>query len=578
MRRVSATRVSRWSTLPSPTAKEILTVVTFTAAIASTLLLGVPVSHPESFISGIVLSALALVFALIIGRSQALWRFNGIVAAANFVAIFLLRYGTDAGLTPLLFLPVLPVLVMSDMKGGRHVIFAIAGSFLALVVPQLLEPEHTSAADLWVGIIGTLVLAHVAVLFNRVVNAQRDSFAELQQLAALRDQLLAESVRQVELLEASQVERRAVERTFDDLWAAVTEQSIIGTDLGGRIDAWNPGAEKLIGITADQARNREIASIHSTDELAQHARDLALVGEGAGFAALIGSAASGVASAREWTYLSATGTEIPVQLSVTPRFGAHGEPVGYLFVANDVTEAKQVSKLKDEFVGLISHELRTPLSSILGYLELLRDDGDDELSFSQLQYLSVAERNAHRLLKLVGDLLFTAQVESGSFHLDSKPTSLAPLVTSSVETAAPSAKTAGITMVTDVATDVVVTGDVIRLGQAIDNLVSNAIKFTPRGGTVTVKLAEVDGTAMISVQDTGMGIPAAEMDKLFSRFFRATTATKSAVPGVGLGLTITKAIIAAHHGHMDVQSEEGVGTCFSISLPLALQTAAIPRI
>jgi signal transduction histidine kinase len=118
-----------------------------------------------------------------------------------------------------------------------------------------------------------------------------------------------------------------------------------------------------------------------------------------------------------------------------------------------------------------------------------------------------------------------------------------------------------------------VLGDAQRLGQACDNLISNAIKFTPRGGSVTVSLEVIDGKAVITVSDTGMGIPEDELDKLFARFFRASTATRAAVPGVGLGLSITRAIVIAHHGELTVESEVGVGTHFIMKLPVA---TAIP--
>jgi signal transduction histidine kinase len=231
-------------------------------------------------------------------------------------------------------------------------------------------------------------------------------------------------------------------------------------------------------------------------------------------------------------------------------------------------ELKEVSRLKDEFVGLISHELRTPLSSILGYLELLRDDGDAPLSEEQLGYLDVAERNANRLLRLVGDLLFTAQVEAGKFQLDEQRQPLGAIIAGCVESGRPVATAAGITLVLDVEVDCVASVDAVRLGQACDNLVSNAIKFTPSGGSVTVGLTGSETIATITVADTGMGIAADELDKLFSRFFRATTATRNAVPGVGLGLVITRAIARAHGGDMGVTSEEGVGTTFSMTLPL----------
>ncbi len=154
---------------------------------------------------------------------------------------------------------------------------------------------------------------------------------------------------------------------------------------------------------------------------------------------------------------------------------------------------------------------------------------------------------------------------------------LAPIVLASVETARPAASTGGvaITEVDDSAQDValsaiVVRGDPVRLGQAIDNLVSNAVKFTPRDGSVSVTLSATDDEATVTVRDTGVGIPADELELLFGRFFRASTATRNAVPGVGLGLTITKAIVLAHGGRIDVESEVGVGTAFRLVLPRVL--------
>jgi signal transduction histidine kinase len=376
-------------------------------------------------------------------------------------------------------------------------------------------------------------------------------------------------------LQESEARYRATDRLFRGVWAAVTEQIVIGTDATGLIDAWNPGATKILGPTSEEAEDKmHIYDFHLPEELETRARELNYPpGEtvlNPGFSALVETARLGKSETREWTYVRADGTHVPVQLSVTKRVNEEGGTVGYLFVASDVTQAREVSRLKDEFVGLISHELRTPLSSILGYLELLRDDEDNPLSPDQVSYLGVAERNAHRLLRLVGDLLFTAQVESGRFPLDARNVELEAIITNSIQTARPSADNAGVELI-NVTPElpVVVHGDPLRLGQAIDNLVSNAIKFTPRGGSVTVALSVEGSNAVIRVRDTGMGIATEEIDMLFSRFFRASTATRNAVPGVGLGLTITKAIVTAHEGEMGVSSEEGVGTEFSMTLPLA---------
>jgi signal transduction histidine kinase len=274
---------------------------------------------------------------------------------------------------------------------------------------------------------------------------------------------------------------------------------------------------------------------------------------------------------RDWTYVTRAGTQVRVHVAITARRDAGGEIDGFLFVATDVTQDREQTRMKDEFVNLISHELRTPLSSILGYLELVADDEGNPLTVEQHQYLAVIDRNANRLLRLVSDLLFTAQVESGRFQLQQQHVNLQSLLTASLDTAAPGAAARDVKLrLSTTEEPVTVWGDPVRLGQAVDNLVSNAIKFTPTGGRVAVTLGTNDETelhALISVSDTGVGIPADEFDKLFSRFFRASTTTQHAIPGIGLGLTITKAIANAHHGILRVASTVGEGTSITLDLP-----------
>jgi signal transduction histidine kinase len=396
----------------------------------------------------------------------------------------------------------------------------------------------------------------------------------INELAEERDVMLRGAVGYAERLSENEERLRAADRLTRSVLDAVTEQSVMGSDPQGLIDVWNPGAEKMFGLRAAQTQGRRyVHEFHVESELLMRSAELNYPpGEtvlNPGFSALVEMARQGKPEVRQWTYVRADGTTLAVELAVTRRVDEHGATAGYIFVATDVTQALEVSRLKDEFVGLISHELRTPLSSILGYLELMRDDDENPLSEEQVQYLGVAERNAHRLLRLVGDLLFTAQVGSSTFALATTELDVASIVTASVESAQPVAAAAGISLTVKVPTSAVsVMGDAQRLGQACDNLISNGIKFTPRGGSVVVSLEVVNGRAVISVHDTGMGIPEDELDKLFGRFFRASTATRAAVPGVGLGLSITKAIIVAHHGELDVQSEVGVGTAFIIRIPV----------
>jgi PAS domain S-box-containing protein len=228
----------------------------------------------------------------------------------------------------------------------------------------------------------------------------------------------------------------------------------------------------------------------------------------------------------------------------------------------------ELDRLKDEFVALVSHELRSPLTSIRGYLELVLDGHAGELSDDQKQFLEVVQRGADRLLHLVGDLLFVAQVQAGALALEFASVDLRDLAAQAVEAARPVAEQKGIELVTHVNGVPPVLGDRDRLAQLVDNLLSNALKFTTEGGRVEVVVADDEDGALVEVRDSGIGIPEAEQKRLFERFFRSSAATKRAIPGTGLGLGIAKAIVDAHGGGIDVESQEGVGTTFRVHLPV----------
>jgi len=229
---------------------------------------------------------------------------------------------------------------------------------------------------------------------------------------------------------------------------------------------------------------------------------------------------------------------------------------------------RKLDRMKDEFIALVSHELRTPLTSIRGYLELLVDDPQTlELPDLQRNWLQVIDRNAERLMRLVEDLLLTAQARAGSLALDKDEIDLAAVVEHAVQAGAPVAAARGITLVSHTDTAPFVTGDRIRIGQVVDNLVSNALKFTREGGRVEVHATARRSGARIEVRDNGMGISEGEQEQLFERFFRTTRAQDEAIPGVGLGLSIAKAIVEAHGGRISVRSIEGRGTTFRVDFP-----------
>jgi signal transduction histidine kinase len=227
---------------------------------------------------------------------------------------------------------------------------------------------------------------------------------------------------------------------------------------------------------------------------------------------------------------------------------------------------READRLKDEFVALISHDLRTPLTSILGYLELTLEDED--LTDNQRGYLEVVGRNAQRLLRLVSDLLFVARLEAGQLELQQSELDLAAVVRQSVAEAEPRAAASGIDLTCETEPVPPLNADKGRIFQLLDNLVSNAIKFTPDGGNVRVSVTAANGAVRLKVSDTGMGIPSDEQRRLFEPFFRSSTATERQIQGTGLGLYIARAIVEAHGGDISVESEPGHGTAFRVEMPV----------
>jgi signal transduction histidine kinase len=236
---------------------------------------------------------------------------------------------------------------------------------------------------------------------------------------------------------------------------------------------------------------------------------------------------------------------------------------------DNAARAEELIRLRDEFVATVSHELRTPLTSILGYLELIGDDDSAARTPEQRAFLEIVQRNAERLVSLVSDLLLVAEARDRSISLDLRNVDLGELAAECVEAAKPTAAAKEIALSLSDGSPGQLEGDRIRLAQVIDNLISNAIKFTPAGGSVTVRTAQRDGSVSFEVSDSGTGISAADQAQLFTPFFRSRTATAQAIQGTGLGLTITKAIVEAHEGTIAVESALGSGTTFRVQVPRA---------
>ena len=231
-------------------------------------------------------------------------------------------------------------------------------------------------------------------------------------------------------------------------------------------------------------------------------------------------------------------------------------------------ELVEADKLKDEFVALISHDLRTPLTSIIGYVELaLDEDVDPPLDDERRSYLHVVARSSERLLRLVDDLLFVARVQAGQLDLKVVSLDLAAAAAQAVHEALPRAEQKGLALSFLGDTAASVEADRGRIFQLLDNLISNAIKFTPEGGRVDVRVVRTPDGAVLEVTDTGIGLAPGDVERVFDRFFRAERATDRQIAGTGLGLFIARAITEAHGGRISASSAPNAGATFRVELP-----------
>ena len=254
---------------------------------------------------------------------------------------------------------------------------------------------------------------------------------------------------------------------------------------------------------------------------------------------------------------------------VAPVHDGRGRLIGRLLVVRDITGEREAERAKQDFFALVSHELRTPLTAILGYVELLASDDGAPFPAEHAHHLEVIERNARRLVRLVGDLLFAAQVEGAPLLLEPGEVDLIALVRDAVELARGRAEEAGIVLATELEPIEPCVGDRDRLAQVLDNLLSNALKFTAPGGRVAVRLSRQGSFARIEVADTGVGVREEDQPHVFDRFYRARDATGRSIPGLGLGLTIVRTIVEGHGGTVSVDSAPGAGASFTVLLPAA---------
>lgn len=387
----------------------------------------------------------------------------------------------------------------------------------------------------------------------------------------------------------------AERETLQRLVASATGTAIIAIGPDGRVTLFNPGAEAILGYSSDEVVGRRPDMFHPEDELRHQASRLRALPT---FADICRASVATMDTNRLWLFRRKDGEERILRMTLTAVPGQSGELSGYLATAEDVTEREkshramlltvqhqrtaverlqELERVKGDFVSTVSHELRTPITSIIGYTELLEDGLVGELSDSQREVIDRVDRNGRRLLLLVEDLLTLSQIESSALKIEPVVTDIRSVVTNAHAALEETLAKRSLDVIVSTPPEPVVHhGDPVQLERMVANLLTNAIKFTPDGGTVEVSLRSDGEFSEIMVKDDGMGITEDDQSRLFTRFFRSTPATEQAIQGTGLGLTIVQAIVALHGGRIAVSSAYGQGTTVTVTIPRVALVAREP--
>lgn len=473
-------------------------------------------------------------------------------------------------LTPLVFLPedfpsivftLIPVLVWSALRNSPYEAMAQLIAVLAFAIPM----------TTW----GHGPFANAGPRFSISVDGQGillGTFGAVCALVVLP--LLLAVGEQLENARQAAAERDKVQNIVN----GAAGVAIIGTDGGGAVTLFNPGAERLLGYRADEMLGDTTRKLHTGDAIAEKARELGVENDFAAVArALVGTGAN------DMRFVRKDGVERSHSMSLDRIEDDRGVVIGYVSTSEDITDRieaerrlveaverlREVDQVKDAFVSSVSHELRTPITSILGYTEMLEEGGYGALAPEQLDAVRRLSANSARLLSLIDDLLTLSRVQEEGLGFVDRVVDLREIVTAGSAVVAPTLERRELELNVELPdAPIPFLGDRDMLERVVINLVGNAVKFTPEGGRVDVALLAEPEAVVLSVADTGIGIPPEEQERLFTRFFRSSLAQQQAIPGSGLGLSIARAIVDKHGGSMTVESQPGHGTTFRVRLPL----------
>jgi PAS domain S-box-containing protein len=347
-------------------------------------------------------------------------------------------------------------------------------------------------------------------------------------------------------------ELKASEERYRDLFENANDGIYI-LDRAGRIVSFNRKAEEITGYTLEEVRGQSYTLFLPPGPERKKARRAFLKNM------------RGQSDKTELTIIRKDGREVILELSTRPIWQG-GQIVGIQGIGRDITERKELERLKSDFISTVSHELRTPLTSIKGYVDLVLAGDVGPLTPEQKEFLTIVSQNTTRLTELINDLLEIERLESGRIEFEFAELDLAEVLENVARSLHVNAEQKGLEFLTEIPSGLKVRGDRERLAQVFLNLLSNAIKYTP-AGTVELRAHQEDDAVVVEVRDTGIGISESDLQKLFQKFFRSDNPYVRKVGGTGLGLSIAKAIVERHGGTITVKSQLGQGSTFTVRLP-----------
>lgn len=496
------------------------------------------------FLTGIFLALFSALPALVVPAGRFSRTLFWTIPLLQFGAIAGLRAGGDGHMVGLSLIAAFPIIWMAWFEPNLvrvHVINFAATMFIANL-PMFVNGRVPSLQEMGASFVIPVILTVIGLFAANVSQSVEAQQEELMEKDRQLREAAAESRRRAQLLDT----------VIETVPVGVVVVDADGHDL--MMNSHQRGIHQL-GIPPEVPDPREdqlmILDEDKTTSLPADERPVRRAINGASFSGQL-------------IWIGDQRYHQAFSVSANAMQDPEGSPAGSIIVFNNVTELVEALEVKDEFLQAMSHELRTPLTSILGYIDLALEKVEDLPDTEAIcAHLQVAERNASRMLHLVTDLLTTASRPSLNF----READLAEVVRSSIASAQLQAEAADVVIID--AADAYCPGrfDPDRMHQVVDNLISNAIKYSPPGASVTAEVWKEDKFLHMRITDTGRGISQEDQREIFDKFFRAEEARDSAVPGVGLGLNITKRLVEAHHGSISVSSEPERGSAFTVTIP-----------